>query len=154
MCKIQGPFFDVTCTNTGSMGLLSRPCIVQTIYHKLYNVLGQLSAIFTRVLTFNTHPWLGVEHVGISVIFDGRCHTQEAELHYYAFVTLKLCPNSHCRRYATTSSDLQKDLVHAAFTEVQVQCDADHRRLVEKLRMRKNSLNIGLQKSGKSAVFR
>jgi len=43
--------------------------------------------------------------------------------------------------------------VHAEFTEVQVHCDAAHRRLVEKLRMCKNSLNIGQQKTGKSAVF-
>jgi len=45
----------------------------------------------------------------------------------YAFVTLKLYPNSHCKRYAKTSFDLQKDLVHAEFTEVQevqVQYDA------------------------------
>jgi len=43
-------------------------------YHKLYNVLGQLSAILTRALKSNTHPWLRV-HVGISVIFSGGCHT-------------------------------------------------------------------------------
>jgi len=102
----------------------------------MYNVLGQLSAILTRALKSNTHPWLRVAHVGISVIFNGRCHTWEAELHYYAFVTLKLYPNSHCKRYAKkTSFDLQKDLVHAEFSEVQVQRDATHRRLVEKLRM-------------------
>ena len=107
-------------------------------YHKLYNVLGQLSAILTRALKSNTHPWLRVVHVGISVIFNGRCHTQEAELRCYAFVTLKLYPNSHCNRYAKkTSFDLQKDLVHSEFTEVHVQCDATHWRLVEKLRMRK-----------------
>jgi len=29
-------------------------------YHKLYNVLGQLSAILTRALKSNTHPWLRV----------------------------------------------------------------------------------------------
>jgi len=34
-----------------------------------------------------------------------------------------------------TSFDLQKDLVHVEFAEVQVQCDAAHWRLVEKLRM-------------------
>jgi len=56
-------------------------------------------------------------------------------MHCYAFVTLKLYPNSHWKRYAKTSFGLQKDLVHAAFTVVQVQCDAAHRRLVEKLRM-------------------
>ena len=33
------------------------------------------------------------------------------------------------------SFDLQKDVVHAEFTEVEVQFDATHRRLVEKLRM-------------------
>ena len=69
------------------------------------------------------------------MIFNGRCYIQEAELHGYAFVTLKLYPNNHCKRFAKkTSFDLQKDLVHAEFTEVQVQCDAAHRRLVEKLR--------------------
>jgi len=57
------------------MGPFSRPYIVQTTYHKLYNVLGKFSAILTRALTSNTHPWLGVVHIGISVIFDGRCHT-------------------------------------------------------------------------------
>jgi len=52
------------------------------------------------------------------------------------FRTLKLYPNSHCKRYAKkTSFDLQKDFVHAEFTEVQVQCDAARWRLVEKLRM-------------------
>jgi len=35
----------------------------------------KFSAILTRALTSNTHPWLGVVHIGISVIFDGRCHT-------------------------------------------------------------------------------
>jgi len=44
-------------------------------YDKLYNVLGRLSAILTRALKSNTHSWLRVEHVGIYVIFDGRCHT-------------------------------------------------------------------------------
>jgi len=43
-----------------------------------------------------------------------------------------------------TGFDLQKDFVHAAFAEVQVQCDAAHRRLVEKLRMFKNSPNNGV----------
>ena len=43
-----------------------------------------------------------------------------------------------------TNFDSQKDLVHATFKDVQVQCDATHRRLVEKLKMCKNSLNIGL----------
>jgi len=37
-----------------------------------------------------------------------------------------------------TSFDLQKDLVHAEVKEVQVQCDAAHRRLAKKLRMCKN----------------
>jgi len=57
------------------MSPFSRPFIVQMTYHKLYNVLGQLSAILTRALKSNTHPWLRVVHVGISVIFNGRCHT-------------------------------------------------------------------------------
>jgi len=69
-------------------------------------------------------------------MFNGRCHTQEAELHCCALVTRKLYSNSHCKRCAEkTSVDLQKDLVHAEFIEVQVQRDATHRRLVEKLRM-------------------
>ena len=38
---------------------------MQMTYHKLYNVLGQLSAILTRVLKSNTHPWLRVVHDGI-----------------------------------------------------------------------------------------
>jgi len=72
----------------------------------------------------------------------------------YAFVTLKLHPNSHCKRYAKkTSFDLQKDLVRAEFTEVEVQCDAAHWRLVEKLRMCKNSLNIGLKKKKTEKVL-
>jgi len=105
-------------------------------YHKLYNVFGQPSAILARALKSNTHPWLTVVHVGIPVIFNGRCHTKEGELHCYAFVTRKLYPNSHCARYAKkTSFDLLKDLVHAEFAEVEVQCDAAHWRLVEKLRM-------------------
>jgi len=58
-----------------AMGPFSRPYIVQTTYHNLYNVLGHLSAILTLALTSNTHPWLGIVHVGISAIFDGRCHT-------------------------------------------------------------------------------
>jgi len=52
-----------------------RPYIVQVTYHKLYNILGKLSAIFTLALKSNTHPWLRVVHVGISVILNGRCHT-------------------------------------------------------------------------------
>jgi len=44
-------------------------------YHILYNVLGQLSAILTLALMSNAHHWLRVVHVGISVIFNGRCHT-------------------------------------------------------------------------------
>ena len=36
------------------------------------------------------------------------------------------------------SFDLQKDLMHAEFTEAKVHCDAAHCRLVERLRMRKN----------------
>ena len=70
------------------MGPFSRPYIVQTTYHKLYNVLGQLSAILTRALNSNTHPCLRLVHVGIPVIFNGICYTWEAELHCYAFVTL------------------------------------------------------------------
>jgi len=70
-------------------------------------------------------------------------------LHCYAFVTQKLYPNSHCKRYAETSSDLQKDFGHAAFTEVQVQCDAAHRRLVEKLRMQKIALILDCRKPEK-----
>ena len=98
--------------------------------------MWQLSAILTMALKSNTHPWLRVVHIGISVIFNSRCDTQEAELHYYAFATLKINSNSHCKRCAKkTSFDLQKDLVHAEFTEVQVQCDAAQRRLVKKLRM-------------------
>jgi len=37
-------------------------------YHKLYNVLGQLSAICTLPLKSNIHSWLRVVHAGISVI--------------------------------------------------------------------------------------
>jgi len=48
-------------------------------YHKLYNVLGQLSAILTRALKSNTHPWLRVVHVGISVIY-GRCQQARNQL--------------------------------------------------------------------------
>jgi len=44
-------------------------------YDKLYNVLGQLSAILTRALKSNNHPRLRVVHIGKSVIFNGRCHT-------------------------------------------------------------------------------
>jgi len=48
----------------------------------------------------------------------------------------ELYPNSHCKRYAKkTRLGLQKYLVHAEFIEVQVQCDADLQRLVEKLIM-------------------
>ena len=72
---------------------------MEMTYDKLYNVLGQLSAILGWALKSTTHPWLRVVHVGISVVFGG-CHTYEAELHCYAFVTLKLHPNSHCKRYA------------------------------------------------------
>jgi len=39
-------------------GSFSRPYIVQVTYHKLYNVLGQFSAILIRALQSNTHPWL------------------------------------------------------------------------------------------------
>jgi len=39
-------------------------------YHKLYNVLRQLSAILSRALKSNTQPWLRVVHVGISVTFN------------------------------------------------------------------------------------
>jgi len=74
MFKIEGPFFDVTWTNRGK-GRFSRPYVVPMTYHKLHNVLRQLSAILTRVLKSNTHPWLSVVRVGISAIFNGRCHT-------------------------------------------------------------------------------
>jgi len=57
------------------MGPFSRPYIVQMTYHKLYNILGQLSAIFTLALKSNNHLWLRVVHVEISVIFNGRCYT-------------------------------------------------------------------------------
>jgi len=36
-----------------------------------------------------------VVNVGISVIFNDRYHTSEAESHCYAFGTLMLYPNSH-----------------------------------------------------------
>jgi len=123
--------------NKQGQGVLFQDHIVQMTSDKLYNVLGQLSAIFTRALKSNTHLWLRVVHVGISVILNGRCHAQEAELHCYAYVTLKLYPNSHWKRYAKTIFDLKRDFVHSAFAEVQIQCDAAHRRLVEKLRMSK-----------------
>jgi len=71
------------------MGPFSRPYIVQMTYHKLYNVLGQLSAFYSGPKS-NNHPWLRVVHVGISAIFNGRCYTSERELHCYAFVTAKL----------------------------------------------------------------
>jgi len=44
----------------GAMGPFSRLYIVQMTYHKLYNVLEQLSAIMARALKSNTHPWLRV----------------------------------------------------------------------------------------------
>jgi len=48
------------------------------------------------------------------------------------FRNTELYPKGHCKMYAKkTSLDLQKDLVHAKFIEVQVQCDAAHRSLVE-----------------------
>jgi len=53
----------------------SRRYIVLMTYHILYIVLGQLSAILTLALMSNAHHWLRVVHVGISVIFNGRCHT-------------------------------------------------------------------------------
>jgi len=56
------------------MDPFSWPYIVQMTYDKLYNVLGQLSTILTRALKSTTHPWLSIVHVGISVIFNGRCH--------------------------------------------------------------------------------
>jgi len=117
------------------MGPFSRPYIVQMTYDKLHNVFGKLSAILTRALKSTTHLWLRVVHVGISVIFNVTCHTQEVELHCYTFVTLKLHLNSHCKRYAETRFELQKDFGHAAFTQVQVQRDVAHRRLVEKVVM-------------------
>jgi len=47
------------------MGPFSWPYIVQMTYHKLCNVLGQLSVILTLALKSNTHPRLRVVHVGI-----------------------------------------------------------------------------------------
>jgi len=44
-------------------------------------------------------------------------------------------PRKQKRCAKKTSFDSRKDLVHAEFTDVQVQCDAAHRNLVEKLRM-------------------
>jgi len=44
-------------------------------YDKLCSILGQLSAILTQALKSTTHPWLRDVYVGISVIFNGRCHT-------------------------------------------------------------------------------
>jgi len=60
--------------NKQGQGVLFQDYIVQMTADKLYNVLGQLSAIFTRALKSNTHLWLRVVHVGISVILNGRCH--------------------------------------------------------------------------------
>jgi len=57
------------------MGPFSRPYIVQMTYDKLCSILGQLSAILTQALKSTTHPWLRDVYVGISVIFNGRCHT-------------------------------------------------------------------------------
>jgi len=112
------------------MGPFSRPDIVQMTYHKFYNVLGQLSAIFVLALKSNIQPWLRVVHVGISVIFNGRFSHLGSRV---ALIRLRNT-DSHCKWCAKkTSFDLQKDLVHAEFTEVQVQCDAAHRMLVEKL---------------------
>jgi len=63
-------------------------------------MFGAAFCDLTLALKSNAHPWLRVvQHVGISVIFNGRCHTQEAELRCYAFVTMKLYPNSYCKRY-------------------------------------------------------
>jgi len=49
--------------------------MVKMTYHKLYSVMWQLSAILTMALKSNTHPWLRVVHIGISVIFNSRCDT-------------------------------------------------------------------------------
>jgi len=56
-CVKYRALFDVTRTNIEAMGPCSRPYIVEMTYHKLCNVLGQRSAIFTLSLKSNTHPW-------------------------------------------------------------------------------------------------
>jgi len=58
-------------------------------------------------------------------------------LHCYAFGTLKLYPNRHCKKYAKkTSLDLQKDLMHDV---VHVSSSTVPRRLLEAGRKAKKS---------------
>jgi len=51
-------------------------------YHKLYNVLRQLSAILTQALRSDTHPWLKVVYVGISVILAPTVGSRVALLRF------------------------------------------------------------------------
>jgi len=109
--KYRDPFFDIP---NRIRALWTQ--IAHMKYHKLCNVLGPLSVILSRDLNANSQPWLRVEHLGISVIFKGRHHTQAADSHCYASGTLKLCPNSHCKFQKLCKDDevwFTETLMHA-----------------------------------------